>query len=358
MNEKRTWLGHLRTLVTVTLITVMVWLLAESRMVRSRSIEAQILLVPVEATGGVQLVVRQSPELPPARTATIQIEGSTAGTDRFARLLQNRVELQIGREIPAKPGVHAIDLRAILRQSTDLSVHGLTITEVTPEQVVVEVDELLTRDFPIRVVMPQGVQADGAPRAEPAQVRVRAPAAVLGEIQATDATVSVEPGELAQLSQGRLETIPGVPVHVDGLGREEWSTAIEPAQVDVLVTLRTVTLSYVLGRLPVQVLLAPGEVGDWRVQVNEADKDLVGVEVSGSAEAINQLRSGAVVPRAFVTLTFEDLERQVRSKPAQIMGLPPGCRVVSPEATVNLEITRVSQAQASEPQAPEGAQGP
>lgn len=343
MNEKRTWLGHLRTFIIVTLITVMVWLLAESRMVRSRTIEAQIVLTRAQEAGGVSLVVRQSTDLPQMRTATISIEGSTAGIDRFARLLSNRIELRVGREIPPRPGVYTIDLRTVLRQSTELSVHGLTITEVGPEKLVIEVDELKTREFPIRVVMPKGVLTDGAPRVEPPLVKVQAPSGVLDKVTALDASVGLSAAEVGQLTPGRLETIPGAVVEIEGLDRDGWATRIEPAQVDVLLTLKTVTLNYVLGRLPVQVLVAPGEIGDWHVQISEADKDLVGVEVSGSAEAIAQLRSGAVVPRAFVTLTFEDLERGVRSKPAQIMGLPTGCRVVSPETTIGLEITRANE---------------
>ncbi len=345
MNEQRTFAARLRTVVIVTLITVMVWLLAESRMVRSRSIEAQIVLTRVESAGGVSLVVRQATTQPQMRTATISIEGSTAGLDRFARLLSNRIELRVGREIPPRPGMYTIDLRAVLRQSPDLMVHGLTITQVSPETLVIEVDEMQTREFPIRVVLPDGVLTDGAPRVEPPLVRVQAPRSVLEHVTAVDSSVELQAREVSQLAPGRLETIPGAVVEIEGLDRTDWATRIDPPQVDVLLTLKTVTLSYVLGRLPVQVLLAPGEIGDWEVKVSEADKDLVGVEVTGGAEAIAQLRSGAVVPKAFVALTFEDLERAVRSKPAQIIGLPPGCRVASPEFTIDLEISRTARPQ-------------
>lgn len=338
MNEPRTLFGSIRTLVIVSLITIMVWLLAEARMVQTQSLEAQVFLTGVEGTGSLSLVVRQAPDLAQVRTVSIQVEGSIAGLDRFARLLQNRVELRIGREIPAQPGMHTLDLRTLLRQSTNLDVHGLTISQVSPESIVVEVDELETRDFPIRVIMPMGVELDGAPRSEPASVRVVAPSSVLGQVVVNEATVRVSASEVAPLAQGRLETIPGVVVELEGVVRGDWATSIDPAQVDVFVSLRTLTQTLTLTRMPVQILLAPGEIGDWHVQINESDKDLVGVEVVGPAEAINQLRTGAVVPRAFVTLSFEDLERRVRSKPAQVLGLPNGCRVVSPEKVVNLEI--------------------
>ncbi len=345
MNEQRTFFGHLRTFVIVTLITVMVWLLAESRMVQMRTLEAQVVLASAakgeEGSSELPLVVRQADGQDQVRTATIQIEGSAAGLDRFARMLQNRIELRVGREIPAEPGIHTLDLREILRQSLEMSVHGLIITEVSPETITVEVDELVTREFRLRVDMPVGVELDGVPRTDPAMVRVVAPSRVLGQVKAAQASVRIDPGKVAQLSQGRLETIPGVAVELPGIDGQDWQTQIEPRQVDVFVTLRTLTENLTIDRLPVQVLMAPGEIGRWRIQIDEADKDLVNIMVVGPAQAIEQLRAGEVVPRAFVTLTFEDLERRIGSKPAQILGLPPECRVVSPEVMVNLAISPI-----------------
>ena len=344
MSETRTFFGHLRTFIIVTLITAMVWLLAESRMVRSRSLEAQVVLttVPVSSVGdGHELVVRQATDQTQIRTVEIKLEGSTAGLDRFARLLQNRVELRVGREIPAKPGVHSIDLRSVLRQSLETTVHGLIITDVTPANISVEVDELETREFPVRIVLPNEVQLDGVPRADPDLIQVIAPASVLAKVQSNEALVQINAGEIAQLAQGRLETIPGVIVEIDGLDRRDWATQINPAQVDVFVTLRTLTQNYTIDRLPVQVLLAPGEVGKWLIEINEADKDLVNIEVSGSAEAIELLKAGKAKPRAFINLSFEELERGIRSKSAQILGLPVGSRVISPQSTVNFTISPI-----------------
>ncbi|MDF1808233.1 MAG: hypothetical protein P1U42_00905 [Phycisphaerales bacterium] len=347
MSDTRTIFGHIRTFIIVTLITIMVWLLAESRMVRNRTIEAQIVLttvpVPVTATGNeTVLVVRQSLEQVQVRTAEIKIEGSTAGLDRFARTLQNRVELRVGREIPGKPGTHTIDLRAILRQISESTGHGLIISEVSPATINVQVDELQSREFPVRVVLPNEIQLDGAPRADPDLITVTAPTSILNGIRSNEAVVRIDDAEISQLAQGRLETIPGVVVQIDGVDRQDWATQITPSQVDVFVTLRTLTENHTIDRLPIQVLLAPGEIGKWLVRINESDKDLVNVEISGSAQAIEMLKSGEIEPRAFINLSFEELERGISSKPAQILGLPAGCRVTSPQMTVKFDISAIS----------------
>ena len=338
--QQRTLFAQIRTFIIVTLIAAMVWLLAESRMVRSRNIEAQLAITKLEPAGGIEFVMRQASSFVPVRTVTVEIEGSTAGLDRFARELQNRVELRLGREVPPRPGEYTIDLRSVLRGSPNLDVHGVTIKAVTPPEVVIEVDELETRELPLTVLLPEGVQTDGSPRAEPASVRLHAPSSLLLELKPQSATVTISAAQLAQLTPGRLETVPGGVVEIEGVSPTDWSTTISPTQVDVLLTLKTVTQRLVLDPLPVQVLLAPGEIGGWRVDIDDTDRDLVGVEIEGPVEAIEALRSKSIRPRAYVQLSFEDLERGVSAKPAQIMNLPPGCRVVSPERTVGLRISR------------------
>ncbi|MFG0299144.1 MAG: hypothetical protein ACF8K1_06050 [Phycisphaerales bacterium JB047] len=338
--QQRGLFAQIRTVIVVTLIAAMVWLLAESRMVRSRTIEAQLTISSGQPTGEIEFVMRQSSGDVGSRTVTIEIEGSTAGLDRFARELQNRVELRLGREVPPRPGEHTLDLRSVLRDSPNLDVHGVTVKAITPPEIVIEVDELEVRELRVQAMLPPGVQTDGSPRVEPASVQLRAPSALLADLKTQLATVTLSSAQLAQLTPGRLETVPGGVVEIEGIAPSDWATSISPAQVDVLLTLKTVTQRLELDPLPVQVLIAPGEIGDWRVEIDDTDRDLVGVLIEGPVEGIEALRSKSTRPRAYVLLSFEDLERGVSAKPAQIMNLPPGCRVVSPERTVGLRISR------------------
>lgn len=346
MNEERGLFARVRTFVVVTLIAMMLWLLAESRMVRSRSVEAQLAITMADSTGGPELAVRQTPEGDRVRVVEIEIEGSTSGIDELVRQLQNRVELRLGREIPARPGVFEIDLRTELRRSPDLDMHGVTIAAVSPETIRVEVDEIETREFELRVELPEGVRTDGPPRAEPALVQVRAPGSVMADLRGDSGVLSITLDQISQLDPGRLETIPGRLVEFDGLGSAAWATTIEPAQADVLLTLASVTQRLALDQIPVQVLLAPGEVGRWRVEIDDSDRDLIGIEVEGPVSGIEALRDRSVRPRAFVSLSFEDLERRVDSAPAQIVNLPPGCAVIGSMPNIGLRITPVTGADA------------
>jgi hypothetical protein len=169
MNEERGTLARIRTIIVVTLISAMLWLLAESRMVRTSEIEAQVGLMKAQAAGGIELVVRQSPEEPLLRTIKVELEGSTSGIDRFARAMQNRFDLRLGREIPARPGIFTIDLRAELRKAADLDIHGVTIKSVTPETIMIEVDEIET--FSGSWLKARSRRSSRCETAQPARVR-------------------------------------------------------------------------------------------------------------------------------------------------------------------------------------------
>ncbi len=344
MNESRTIFAHIRTVVIVTLITVMVWLLAESRMVRSRAIEPQLVLTTLNPDGESKYVVRQTLGQEQVRSVSINMTGSLAGLDRFTRVLQSRIELRVGRDIPAEPGVHLIDLKEALRDLPELAaVHGLIITQVTPAMVSVEVDEVISLDLPIRVELPIGVELDGVPSSDPASVQVVGPRSSIQGLDSQEAIVRIQPEVLEHLSEGRLETIPGALVLLPVDRSYGWDIQTSPSQVDIRLTLKSQITRLTIGRLPIQVLIAPGEIGKWNVEIADADKDLINVLIEGPDKAIEQIRSGDVVPRAVVMLSFEDLGRGLESTTAQILGLPSGCRLLNPEFLVSLSITKAQE---------------
>ncbi|MGV6814283.1 MAG: hypothetical protein ACWA5W_04635, partial [Phycisphaerales bacterium] len=189
---------------------------------------------------------------------------------------------------------------------------------------------------------------DGVPRSDPASVRVVGPKRAIEQLKAQHVIARVMPGVMDQLAQGRLETIPGVLIQLPdgGLGNDDLGGEIqtEPSQVDIRLTLKSQTARWTIGRLPIQIMIAPGEVGKWTVEVSDSDKDLVNVQIEGPASAIEAVRTGEVVPQAVVQLSFEDLGRGIESKSAQILGLPSGCRLLNPDFQVKLMISKVESA--------------
>ena len=120
--------------------------------------------------------------------------------------------------------------------------------------------------------------------------------------------------------------------------------------MDVSLTLRSRTQSLVLDAMPIQVMIAPGEIGRWRVTLLPGAQDLVGIEVTGPSDQIERLRSREVIPTALIALTFDELERGVETKRAQILGLPPGVQIVAgTDMTVRLVIGRADGPEPEQP---------
>ncbi len=332
-----------RTVLLVSVVTLLVWLLAESRTVGTQEVE---ISPRIETGTASEMGVRAAVGFPLPETVRVTLSGSAAGLDQARRSLQGRLLLRLGLEIPSTVGVHEIDLREVLRTSDILTDAGVGIVEVSPDRVRVEVDDMVTASLPVRAMEPEGVlfESQGAPKTDPPTLRVRGPAAVLARLEGREGVVRLEADAFETLRPGIQERIPRLRVELPE-DPDRWGTVFDPEYVDVTLTLRSRTQSYTLAPMPVQVQVAPGEIGRWRVSLEPGQQDLVGIEVTGPSNQIDRLRSGEVVPTAVLALTFEELERGIESKRATISGLPAGVSLVSgAELTVRLSIQRADAA--------------
>lgn len=331
-----------RTVVLVTIVSVLVWLLAESRTVRSQVIE---LTPSLEVGNESGVLTRAAAGTQWPDSVRVTFSGSAAGLDQVIRSLRGRLLMRVGIEVPASAQTHEIDLREVLRRSDLVAAAGVTVEDVDPPRVLVEVDDVATVMVPVKPLLPDGVQFEpnGSPRANPASIRVTGPRSVVSRLEGAEAEVRVLSGDIGSLQPGRVSTLTGLRFSLP-IDADRWATRIEPGQVDLSLTLRSRTAELTLPAMPVQVLLAPGEVGRWRIAPEPGFQDLVGVVVVGPSDQIERLRSGEVVPTAFVSLGFDELERGIESKPAQLQGLPAGVRV-SPgqELQVRFRVSRVGE---------------
>jgi hypothetical protein len=337
--------GVLRTVVMVTLVAALLWLMAEAQMVKSQSTSLQIVLLPTSEENG-QTVVRASTQELWERTVEITLEGATSELDRAVRQFGGRFELALGSEIPTSPGTHDLDLRSLLRQHAVIQQSGVRVAEVTPETVSVEVDELISVDLPVRIQIPSGVEIQGSPQAEPAVVKLVGPSRIVNEMQSSglDAVAQVDDEMIDSLTPGRSEMIRGVLVELLSSSSDQWETSVDPLRVDVRILLRSLTETLDLPPMPVQVMVAPDEIGRYVIEIAAADRDVVAVQVSGPGEAIEQIRNNSIVPTAFLALSLDQLESRVTSAVIEVHGLPEGVTMAGPPRTVQLTIRLVEPA--------------
>src|SRR5204863_1756520 len=126
----------------------------------------------------------------------------------------------------------------------------------------------------------------------------------------------VDPAALARLTPTRKATLNGVrlvpPPELASIAR----LRIEPAAVDVALTLRTKTASIKVPSVPVHIRIAPGELSKWDIEIPEQDRFLTDVTVSGPSELVKQIQDKTVPLVATVSLSFEELERNISAKDA------------------------------------------
>jgi hypothetical protein len=308
-DRSRDILGRVKQFVVVAIVTVLIWLLAESESVRVEKVPVDLSFRPEQ--DATRLVVT-GPEFGPVIPAMITLQGPAARVDALAGKIRSKlISLQPGIDgVPADPGRRTIDLRDVLRGLPSVRESRVAIAAVDPEVIPVEVDNLVTREVRVKVVAPDGQFLEGAPEPSPATVSLKLPEAAAAKLPPDlELPARIAPSDLANRTEGRRITLTNVAVELpDGIKGME-GVRLTPPAVNVGVTLRSRVTSYTLPTVPVHIRLAPTETAMWDIQIPPESRLLTDVAVSGPREDIDQIRSGKLKPIAYVSLSFEELEK-------------------------------------------------
>ena len=357
--------NRIKNITLVTLVTCIIWVFAESESVRSVQIPAvEITILPEQGQMyAVDLAQDSSAVHGSVVRADLTLEGPTAALDIVQRRLRQPIVLNPGMKgFTSESGPHILDLQAViqaaLRDSTDLGTtgRGVSIKSITPESIRYNIEQLTTTTVKVDVELPPGTELDG-----PAELKVSAANITLPQAQAsrvgdtTSVIARIDPAALARITSGRKETITGVRLYAPPDLATVPRLKIDPATVDVSLTLRTKTASIKVASVPVHIRIAPGELSKWDIDIPEQDRFLTDVTVSGPSDAVKQVQDKAVLLVATVPLSFEELEHLIPFKDASfgslVGDLPAGLRFDVASKTVRLKIKK-REAGASPPVAP------
>ncbi|HYE63208.1 MAG TPA: hypothetical protein VD997_14530 [Phycisphaerales bacterium] len=327
----------------VFLVTAIIWFFAEAESLRSavvRSVE-----VSFEPEAGSKYVVGLSQDTPGVRGTSVRadmiIEGPAAALEPMERTLRQPIVVSPGMDgLSVDPGRHTVDLGAVLANHPKLRGRGVTFRSLSPETVEATVDELVTRTVKVTVEVP-GAELESSPEFKVTSAQVTLPSAHAGKINESTAVIArVEPAALTRLTPGRKEAVTGVrllaPPELAGVPRLK----IDPATIDVTLTLRSKTSTIRVASVPVHVRIAPGELNKWEIEIPEQDRFLTDVTVTGPGDLIKQIQDKALPVVATVHLSFEELERGIPSKEAVFSEYQTGLRFDVADRTVRLKIKR------------------
>ncbi|MEM7756021.1 MAG: hypothetical protein AAF297_10340 [Planctomycetota bacterium] len=326
----------LRTLGVVTLVTLLTWLLAESQTLQRRTVSVPVMF----DAGGDQRVLRVTDEAAWDGVVELTLGGAAANLDTVRRTVREGVVLAVGDELGSETGVRQIDLRAALSADAAFERAGVSIGEVTPERVELEIRSVEEVLVPVSVELPGDSQAE-VTVVDPAAVLVRGPSTVVSGV-GESVVVRVPAGVVSGLLPGQSAERVGLGVVVGGeFGAEgAWGLRVVPERVSVSVTVKSRVATAVLASVPVHLQLAPSEVDRWVIEVSPEDRDIRDVRVTGPAALVEQVAGGSIPLKAVVSLSFEELERGITVKDATLPVLPGDVRVEADDLSVGLTIRR------------------
>ncbi|MFZ4573206.1 MAG: hypothetical protein ACOYN0_02340 [Phycisphaerales bacterium] len=363
---------HIRTITIVTLVTLLIWVFAESETLQPAERSTQVVF-RIDPVGNKVLGLLgpdgeplAAPSLPvtgpdgaplaaPSLPVTMWVEGPLPAIESLDEVLrQGSVEIAYSAlDLELSTGARDVRLVDAFRQSRVLSNIGVTVLRTDPEFVRVRMEELVSRR--LRVEVPTtGGESDGLPETRPADIEVTMTKAQSDALDPGAVAVArIDPAIWSKLLPGKRETVAGVRVELPPALSGKPHVRASPAAVDVTLTLRSKTANAKLDSVPVALRLAPEEFGKWNIDVPESDRFLTDVIVNGPAEYVAAIAGQRVQLVAVVSLTFEELEKRISTKEAVFVDIPPGVKVDVANRTVRLSISPREPVK----KAPEGPSG-
>ena len=322
MPDMETRRERITNLVTVTLVTVLIWIWAagETR-------EEITSFTDLRLSGQTRDSVRISPEDFPS--VSFQVRGPRREVDAVASRFREAVEIAIGSlGVPATPGEHELDLVTLGQSFFDANEISVTVLAADPQTVRITIESLERRRVPVTVELPEGVQTTDAVDVVPADVELLLPAAV-ASLPGLSVIARVADADVAELPSGRRHELEVTLTLPDRITDQSDAIRMTPRKVRVGLDLVSTDASIVVPSIPVQVSGPPADLDRHVVTIDPASVFLRDVTLRGPKTAIEDIAGGRVNVIAFIHLTSDDLANRLEETRISMWRLPPGVEVSS-----------------------------
>jgi YbbR domain-containing protein len=331
------WSRHIEDYAIVTLITLLIWLYAESRTLETYGPVPFVL--ELQPTGD-DLVITE----PTAPKVSVEFTGANSAISRLKANLSGgklKVPLQL-----LEPGNHTVPLTELLRQAEKLADASVNITGVSPSTIDVTIARLVTREADV-VWQPEGLQLQDGYKSNPATVQITLPEDRLAEVMA-DGIVSLQlrPREdVKTTKKASVEVKVPADVMLPPLLQGHPYVKLTPPEVELSFIIEKKEEAYTVPSVPVFFTGPPGELREFAVDIHEDDRLLKDVEVVGPADLVEQVRRVAI--KAHFSLDRDGLVAGVQkgeaAYPITFLNVPQGLSVRSPKTAVRATIRRLSE---------------
>jgi hypothetical protein len=336
--EQMSIFEHVEAVVVTTLVAALVWLWAEGKDVGQY--DNQIVPVQLVAPAGMEdeLVIEPAGVI----ETRASFETSSAQYDQFVHEIgEGPVLVTVPPPGDATTRVEPMNLQSELEHLVFGPMH-IDLDDLDPAAVEVRVDRMIELPYDVALQYPSDASLSQPPSVRPAQAQVRLPASLSDRAGAVSFRVRLTPAMLEPARPGEPMTVT-VPLELPEALRSP-RTLLLTRSIDVTFTLAKRTATTTIDRLPVEVRQLGLALRRFNVMLADDQLFVRDIELSGSASAIEAIRSGQAVVKAGIRPTLDDLERGVTSLPVEFEP-PPGVEVVSPIPQVSFTVTpRVTDA--------------
>lgn len=295
--------SRITTIVVVSVITLLIWLVAEGRTRSSEAFPGRVQFVVAAGDAPADFTVS------PAQIPVMVSVSGPATAIRAARSKLRSESLRI--EVAAEHGRRELnDLTELVAKLPSIKSLGVEIVSIDPTDVVLDIEERVPRQATIRPLLPAETRVEEL-SVEPMHATIyvlRPDLRALPDPPLVEAIV--DPDDLASLEPGGDHTV-NATLRLAGDAALAAGATIDPPSAAVRFRLLGSLRQTTIDAVRVMVLTAPEDLGEFSVTVT--DKLLGQVEIEADPETIDRIEAGMNV-FAIVYLKRDDLEKRIASK--------------------------------------------
>lgn len=323
--------------VIVTVITLLIWLYAESRTLEPYDPGRLALEL---RTPSEDMVVSDAS----ATAVHVQFTGAKSAISRLQARLSGKLRVTLP---PLEPGKQTLPLQDLLPKSEQLGDASVNIASIDPPTLTLTLTRRVPR-YGELIWKPEGVRLQDGFKAEPSKVRITLPEDKLSDVMIDGKVVlELRSREDIQSFQPNKERKVQADVLLPPSLANNPNVRVEPAEVTLSFIIEKKEERYTPPSVPVFITWPPGEPKSFTVELNEEDQLLKDVKVTGPADLVAQVRSGTIPIRAQVVFDHDALvkggQRGESPYPIQFVDVPTALSVESPKTSVRVTIKRLGE---------------
>lgn len=327
----------IKTVVMVSVIAVLIWLYAEGENVKPREVTFDVQFVSPQ---GVDLMIQ------PAQPTRVRMTFRCANTQftEVQRLVAKPMSIAVDDPGAAVSQSQTIVIKEWLTNRSPIAHAGVTIDEVQQPTVQVQVERMATVTLPIEPspTVPQGVELLAASTVAPDKAQVRVPASLQNAIQQLSLQATLDAAAIEKLEPNIPHTAVS-PLTLPPAYRI-YNASIRPATAKLTFTVRRQIESVALKTVPVMILAMPSELARQSVIIDEDNRALRDVTVTGPSAVIDRISKNPSLVWAELRLSPDELAqalgKEVNRKSPTLSGPPEVTFSPPPPVTFRVVLNR------------------